>query len=173
MLCYASIKEKPMSLVLVLDNIRSAHNVGSILRTADAAGVERIICIGTTPHPALPDDPRPGHVASRNTAEIAKTALGAERSISISYEPELRTTLKTLRNNGYTIAALEQAEISVNLFDYSPSGPLALILGNEVDGVDLSTLENDDIVLEIPMKGLKESLNVSVAAGIAMYQLIR
>ena len=159
--------------VLVLDNIRSSYNVGSILRTADAVGVERVICVGTTPYPALPGDTRPGHVAASNSKEIAKTALGAEKSISISYEPNLKESLNALRTEGYTIAALEQAERSINLFDYQPTGKIALILGNEVDGVDLSALENSDIILEIPMKGAKESLNVAVSAGIAMYQLTR
>ena len=125
--------------VLVLDNIRSSYNVGSILRTADAVGVERVICVGTTPYPALPGDTRPGHVAASNSKEIAKTALGAEKSISISYEPNLKESLNALRTEGYTIAALE----------------------------------NSDIILEIPMKGAKESLNVAVSAGIAMYQLTR
>jgi 23S rRNA (guanosine2251-2'-O)-methyltransferase len=173
MLCYAITKELPMSLTLVLDNLRSAHNVGSILRTADAAGVIQVICVGTTPHPALLSDQRPGHVAARNTREIAKTALGAEESVSISYEPDLRATLKTLRDAGTTIVALEQDDNSTNLFDYKSAGPIALILGNEVDGVDLDALEDNDIFLEIPMKGTKESLNVAVAAGIAIYQLSR
>ena len=162
-----------MSLILVLDNLRSAHNVGSILRTADAAGIERVVCVGTTPYPHIPDDARPGHVAARNNKEIAKTALGAEQSVSISYEPGLRASLNTLRDTGYTIAALEQAERSMNLFGYKLTSPIALILGNEVDGVAVSALENTDIILEIPMNGTKESLNVAVAAGIAMYQLTR
>ncbi len=171
MLCYAITKEITMSLLLVLDNLRSAHNVGSILRTADAAGVIQVICVGTTPHPALLGDLRPGHVAARNTKEIAKTALGAEESVSISYEPDLRATLKQLRDAGTTILALEQANNSVNLFTYTPTGSVALVLGNEVDGVKLSAIEDTDIILEIPMKGTKESLNVAVAAGIAMYAL--
>ncbi len=162
-----------MSLTLVLDNIRSTYNVGSILRTADAVGVEHVICVGTTPYPALPNDTRPGHVSASNSKEIAKTALGAEKSISISYEHQLRVSLKGLRAKGYIIAALEQAQNSLNLFDYKPTGQIALILGNEVAGVNLSELENTNIILEIPMKGAKESLNVAVAAGIAMYQLTR
>lgn len=160
-----------MSIVLVLDNIRSAYNVGSILRTADAVGVKRVICVGTTPYPTVPNDTRPGHVAASNTREIAKTALGAEKSMSISYEPELNECLKALKEAGVTMLALEQATDSINLFDYEPNGQIALILGNEVDGVSPEGLEQADIALEIPMKGAKESLNVAVAAGIAMYQL--
>ncbi len=171
MLCYAITKETDMSLLLILDSLRSAHNVGSILRTADATGVTHMICAGTTPHPALPGDLRAGHVAARNTREIAKTALGAEKSITISYEPELRVTLEGLKSRGITILALEQAKNSINLFDFKPAGPIALILGNEVDGINALDLELADHILEIPMKGSKESLNVAVAAGIALYQL--
>lgn len=164
-----------MSLTLILDNLRSAHNVGSILRTADAVGVTNVVCIGTTPHPALTDDPRPGHVAARNTREIAKTALGAEKSLSISYESDLRATLERLRNHSVVLLALEQSAHSIALFDYATNinSQYALILGNEVEGINLSALQNSDIILEIPMLGSKESLNVSVAAGIAMYHLSR
>lgn len=160
-----------MSLLLVLDNIRSAYNVGSILRTADAVGVERVICIGTTPYPALSQDSRPGHVTARNTKEIAKTALGAEQTISISYEPELRATLEMLKNTGVTIIALEQSGKSTNLFDFTYKEPIALVIGNEINGVHPDNLALADHILEIPMSGTKESLNVAVATGIALYQL--
>lgn len=164
-----------MSFTLILDNLRSAHNVGSILRTADAFGITNVICVGTTPHPALPNDLRPGHVAVSNTREIAKTALGAEKSISVSYEPDLKETLKRLRNENITLLALEQSGKSIALFDFKTrtNTLYGLILGNEVEGVDLSALESSDLILEIPMQGTKESLNVAVAAGIAMYQLAR
>lgn len=160
-----------MLTTLILDNLRSAHNVGSILRTANAVGISRVICIGTTPYPTLPDDPRPGHVASRNSREIAKTALGAERSISLSYESDLRASLKALRAEGMIIAALELSPIAVDIFDYTAPPELALILGAEVEGISSPTLSECDVVLAIPMRGTKESLNVAVAAGIAMYQL--
>ena len=164
-----------MCILLVLDNLRSAHNVGSILRTADATGILSVICVGTTPHPALAGDLRPGHVAARNTREIAKTALGAEKSISISYESDLKETLKGLRDQGVIILSLEQSDQSIPLFDFKPAQNTryGLILGNEVDGINLAVLKDTDIILEIPMNGSKESLNVAVAAGIAMYQLNR
>jgi 23S rRNA (guanosine2251-2'-O)-methyltransferase len=171
MLCYAIIEVLSMSLILILDNLRSAHNVGSILRTADAVGIECVICVGTTPYPHIPDDARPGHVAARNNKEIAKTALGAEKSVSILYKSNLRETLETLREDGTSILALEQAPTSINLFEYIPSEDVALVIGNEVEGVNVTALELTDTILEIPMKGAKESLNVAVAAGIAMYQL--
>lgn len=158
-------------LTLILHDIRSAQNVGSILRTADAAGVERVITCGYTPHPAYPGDPRPPHIADVNTRAIAKTALGAEQTVAHTHYETLGHALADLRHNHYRIAALEQAETAVNLFDFHPTGPLALILGNEVDGVPPAVLAESDIILEIPMVGRKESLNVSVAAGIAIYQL--
>lgn len=163
-----------MALTLILDNLRSTYNVGSILRTANAVGIDHVICVGTTPYPAISNDPRPGHVASRNTREIAKTALGAETSIHISYESELSEVLHKLRESLIQILALEQSDKSMSLFEFkaSNSSEYALILGNEVNGVNLTALMPSDIILEIPMKGSKESLNVSVAAGIAMYQLI-
>jgi 23S rRNA (guanosine2251-2'-O)-methyltransferase len=164
-----------MSIILVLDNLRSSHNVGSILRTADATGISSAVCVGTTPYPAITNDIRPGHIAVKNTRDIAKTALGAEQSISISYEAELKATLKSLRDKGVIILALELSDQAISLFDFHTDSELnyALILGNEVDGINLSELGSNDIILEIPMLGAKESLNVAVSAGIAMYQLTR
>lgn len=160
-----------ISLTLIVPNIRSAQNVGSIFRTADATGVERIITAGYTPHPAYPGDPRPPHVAAANTKAIAKTALGAETSVPHSHYESVVEALDHLRHNHYHIAALEQAEGSQNIYNYQPPARLAIILGNEVDGVSPDLLDVSDTILELPMLGRKESLNVSVAAGIAMYQL--
>jgi 23S rRNA (guanosine2251-2'-O)-methyltransferase len=149
---------KLMELTLILHNLRSSHNVGAILRTADAVGVSRVIAVGTTPYPELPHDTRPPHVRSSNTLAIAKSALGAERS--------------DLKKSGVTILGLEQAINSTDLFAFKrPNGPIALIVGPEVSGIEPEVLEICDEILEIPMHGQKESLNVSVAAGIALYQL--
>lgn len=158
-------------LTLILPDIRSAQNVGSIFRTADAAGVERIITAGYTPHPAYPGDPRPPHVAAANAKAIAKTALGAEINVPHSHYESAVEALSHFRHNHYHIAALEQAEGSQSLFNYQPPARLALILGNEVEGVTPHLLAASDTILELPMLGSKESLNVSVAAGIAIYQL--
>lgn len=158
-------------LILILIDLRSTWNVGAILRTADAAGINRVITCGYTPHPSGPQDPRPPHVIAANDRSIAKTALGAEKIIPIDHYDQVSDALQHLRHKHYSIAALEQAEDSVSLFSFTPSGPLALLLGNEVSGLDPDILKTCDHILELPMIGRKESLNVSVAAGIALYQL--
>ena len=158
-------------LAIVMPDIRSAQNVGAILRTANAANVSLTITCGYTPHPPTPDDPRPPHVIMANTRAIAKTALGSEHTIPLLHFEELSEAFKYLRQNHYKIAALEQAEDATNLFKFQPTEPLALILGNEVTGLNQTTLTACDHILELPMLGTKESLNVAVAAGIALYQL--
>jgi len=159
------------AIAVVLPDIRSAQNVGSILRTADAIGAELVITCGYTPHPTAKDDLRPPHVADANLRAIAKTALGAERSINLMHFSTYPEAIDHLRHNNFTIVALEQSEASVPLFSYAPVGPMALIVGNEVTGLSKEALRDADAILELPMVGLKESLNVAVAAGIALYQL--
>jgi tRNA G18 (ribose-2'-O)-methylase SpoU len=159
-------------IVLVLDNLRSASNVGSILRTCDAVGVDRVVACGITPYPRAKRDSRDPVVINRNTREIAKTALGAEQTIAVEYFADSAQALERLRREGRTIIALEQSESAHNLFDFRPSSPLALIVGNEVSGVDAKLLTGSDAILELPQRGAKESLNVAVATGIALYQLL-
>lgn len=163
-----------MQLTLILDNIRSSHNVGAILRTADSAGVEAVICAGITPYPTLKsDDQRDPLVRKRNSRDIAKTALGAEQSVDTKYAPTTLQAAESLRNEGYAIYALEQAEGSHSVLDFKPKGAkVALVLGSETAGVSADVLAACDTVLEIPQRGSKESLNVGVAAGIAVYALI-
>lgn len=160
-----------VQLTLILDNIRSTHNVGAILRTADATGVLQVYCCGITPYPRLKNDERDPVVSGRHTREIAKTALGAERSISIEYFDDTIAAIATARQADCTIYGLEQSSGSVNLFDVTVQSPAALVLGREVDGMPQNVLDACDTIVEIPQRGAKESLNVSVAAGIAMYQL--
>lgn len=160
-------------VVILLNNVRSLHNVGSILRTADAAGIEAVVCTGITPYPLLPNDPRPLFEAKKTTGLLAKTALGAENTLTCQHFDDPLEAIRDFRARGFAVAALEQAPNSVNLFEYQPKRPLLLILGHEVDGVDQKLLAGADVILEIPMRGQKESLNVSVAAGIAAYQLVR
>lgn len=161
-------------VTLVLYNLRSTYNVGAILRTADATGVDLVLAVGTTPYPEVAGDIRPPHVRSSNTRSIAKTALGAELTVPIRYHANMRTSLSELKAAGAHILALEQSPASQDLFTFAP-GPevthVALILGPEVTGIESSILELCDGILEIPMRGTKESLNVSVAAGIALYKL--
>jgi len=157
-------------ITLVLDNLRSAQNVGSILRTADAAGVKVVTC-GYTPHPITQNDSRPPHIAASNTKAIAKTALGAENTAFDQHFSDVQDAISYLRHKNFTIVALEQHESSKNVFTYQVTCPLGIVLGNEVTGVPPVTLSICDNILELPMIGSKESLNVSVAAGIAVYQL--
>ncbi len=160
------MKKKQNMQALILHNIRSVYNVGSIFRTADAAGVTKIILSGYTP---LPVDrfglPR---------KDFVKVSLGAELSIPWLQIKTLGSAIKQLRKENYLIVAVEQDKKSVSLFDFKPpkNKPVALVLGNEVRGLSKSALALCDKIVEIPMRGKKESLNVSVSAGIAMFTLL-
>ena len=158
-----------VQLILILDNIRSAHNVGAILRTCDAAGVRRVLACGITPYPGGQNDGRDPLVAGRNTRSIAKTALGAEKTVMLEHFDDSLSAIAACRAEGCTIYGLEQARGSVDLFAAKPRFPAALVVGNEVDGIAADTLAACDAALEIPQHGSKESLNVSVATGIALY----
>lgn len=152
-------------VVLVLDNIRSMHNVGSVFRTADAFLAESICLCGYTPQPPHRD--------------IHKTALGATDTVTWNYYPTTREAALHLQIEGYLLYAIEQAEgsISLELFSQSilqdPNTKIALIFGNEVNGVDYEVLKLCDGCIEIPQLGMKHSLNISVAAGIVLWELIR
>ena len=161
-------KDSKPEIILVLDNIRSLHNVGSILRTAEGFGVRKVIAVGITPYTTQKSDKRLPHVAKRAQSQIAKTALGAERSVEMS-TTELEELPKLVE--GYELVALEQSSSSINIRQYNQSGPIALVLGNEPNGVSNELLEHCETHLEIPMHGSKESFNVSVATGIALYAL--
>lgn len=158
-------------LVLIAHNLRSAHNVGSLLRTAEGLGVQQVYLTGYTPYPLAPGDNRLPHLARKTDRQIAKTALGAEKSIDWSHEPDMQTLIARLKQQGYSIAALEQAARSVKLTDFEPPEKLALILGREVEGIEPELLADCDYVLEIPMLGRKESFNVVQAAAMALYEL--
>ena len=146
-------------LVVVLDRIRSAYNVGSIFRTADAARVQHIYVTGFTPTP--------------EHRKVAKTALGAEDTVPWSYEEDPAALLGRLHAEGTTLAALEQTDRPTRIVSVRPSDfPLALVLGNEVDGVQQHVIDRCDLALEIPQYGAKHSLNVSVAFGIAAFGLV-
>jgi tRNA G18 (ribose-2'-O)-methylase SpoU len=156
-------------ITLVLHNIRSTHNVGAFLRTCDGFGVKKIIFSGYTPYPTLEDDTRLPHFADKITRQIHKTALGAETMVPFEYQEH--PDLGALAREGYEIVALEQAPTSINLRNYHAPHKLALLLGEEVHGIPNELLKQCPTILEIPMVGTKESFNVSVAAGIALYQL--
>ena len=150
--------------VLILENLRSVENTGSIFRTAEGLGVAKIILVGTTPAPV--------DRFGRKRADFAKISLGAEDIIEWEYSKEIKAVLKDLKEQNFQIIALEQSEKSQNLKDFKPKYQFALVVGNEVDGVSKEALEIADAVVEIPMQGKKESLNVSVSTGIALYMLL-
>ena len=151
------------SFDLILDNIRSVHNVGSIFRTAETAGVSKLYLIGTTPTPL--------DRFNRKREDLAKVALGAEDLVPWEYCTNGIALIKKLKKDGYKIIALEQAPNSIDYKKAKATNKTALILGNEVDGVSKALLKLSDEIAEIPMKGEKESLNVSVAAGVMMFEL--
>lgn len=157
-------------IVLVAHNIRSTHNVGAFFRTCDGLGVSRIILSGYTPYPTFEDDTRLPHFADKITRQIHKTALGAETGVP--FEHHELPPIEQLRSEGYEIVGLEQDKQSIMLPDYSPPAKVALLLGNEIDGIYPEYRKLCDALIEIPMSGQKESFNVSVAAGIALYHLL-
>lgn len=145
------------NFIILLPNIRSAHNVGAMFRTADGAGVNKIYLTGYTPTPPHP--------------RLDKVSLGAEKWMCWEYVKQPGRLLNKLKREGYHIVALEQTKKSVNIYEWQPKFPVALIVGNEKTGVTKNLLKYCDKEIELPMRGKKGSLNVSVAAGIAMYHI--
>ena len=153
-------RHRPESgLVIVLDNVRSAHNTGSAFRTADAFGVDKVFLGGITPVPPSP--------------ELRKVALGAEESVPFQHVQDVVELVRQLKKDGYTVVAVEQTVNSVKLdrFSREPGARYALVFGNEVDGVQQEVVDQCDFSLEIPQKGTKHSLNVSVSVGVVLWAL--
>ncbi|MEI7424991.1 MAG: RNA methyltransferase [Candidatus Staskawiczbacteria bacterium] len=144
---------------VICDNIRSLENVGSIFRTSDALGVSKIFLCGITGTP-------PQH-------KISKTALGAEETIPFEYYKQTSRLIDKLKKEKIQVVALEQDKKSVSYNKFKPHFPIALLIGNEVKGVSKTILKKCDKIIELPMKGKKESLNVSVSFGIAGYEIIK
>jgi len=151
------------SIVLLLHNVRSVYNVGAIFRTADAVGVSKIILSGFTPTPLDRfNNPR---------KDFAKSALGSEKTMPWKYVKTPAGSLVRLKKEGFQIISVEQAKGSVDYKKIRPRANAVVIFGNEVSGIPKSILKNSDAIIEIPMKGKKESLNVSVSAGIVLFRL--
>src|SRR3974390_2070853 len=151
---YESIGRLPVSILL--DNVRSLYNVGSFFRTADAARIEKLYLGGITgppPHRSL-----------------KKTALGAEERVAWVHTWHAADALRTLRERGYEIAAIETSVHSVDLFDWQPRFPVCVVFGHEVGGLQPNVLETCDTHVRIPMLGLKHSLNVATAGGVVIYE---
>lgn len=161
-----------MTINVIAHNIRSTHNIGSILRTADGFGIDKVYCTGYSPYPTQSNDSRLPHLSSKITKQISKTALGAEHSVPCVFAADILKLIDSLRRDNYQIIALEQTANSIMLPSFRPaSEKMALILGEEVAGVSDELLKKCDIAVEIPMSGKKESFNVSVATGIALYAI--
>lgn len=156
-------------IVIIAHDIRSTHNIGSLLRTADGLGVQKFYFTGYTPYPHFEDDERMPHIARKLDKQISKTALGAEKTVSWEYIENIFTVVEKLKNDGFKIAGLEQTSTSVSLPSYHPPEKLAIVLGREVEGIETEVLKVCDETLEIPMRGKKESFNVVQAAAIALY----
>lgn len=157
------IESIKLPVTVILDNVRSLHNVGSIFRTSDAFRIENIFLCGIT---ATPEN---------SLTEIHKTALGAEESVEWEYSADTIRVVQDLKSKGYTIISIEQVEgsIMLNNFIADTSAKYALILGNEVKGVQQQVVDISDISIEIPQYGTKHSLNVSVSAGIVLWEFAK
>jgi tRNA G18 (ribose-2'-O)-methylase SpoU len=150
--------------VLILHDIRSAQNVGSLFRTADAAGISKIYLSVISPTPI--------DRFGRPVGAIAKTALGAEQTIPWETYTDIKQLIVQLQKEGIHIIAIEQSVTAIDYKEIRPSTDIACILGNEVEGISQDILDMVDTVVEIPMRGQKESLNVSVAGGIALFRIL-
>jgi len=146
-----------LPLAVVLNNIRSLYNVGSIFRTADGVGAEKIWLCGQTGFPPH--------------AQISKTALGAEERVPWDHRDDAVSVIQDYRKKGYQAVLLEQTDASVLYQDFEPSGPVCLIVGNEIEGISDGLMPLSDVAVEIEMAGIKNSLNVAVAFGIVAYHL--
>ena len=151
-------------IVAILHNIRSLHNVGSMFRTADAAGVTKVYLTGYTSAPL--------DTFGKWRGEIAKTALGAERTVAWEHHKRISDVLQKLHREGVCVIALEQGARAVDYRNVNTRDPFALVVGNEVRGLSKQVLQQCDIIAEIPMHGKKESLNVAVVFGVALFSLI-
>jgi tRNA G18 (ribose-2'-O)-methylase SpoU len=156
---WAAYEDVRLPVTLLLDNVRSMYNVGSFFRTADGAGVERLLLSGITARPPK--------------KAISKTALGAEERVRWEPVEDVAGRLDELRRNTYELAAIETSDRAVDIFDWQPRFPVCVLFGHEVDGLSGELLEACDTHVRLPMLGLKHSLNVSSAGAIVMYELLR
>jgi tRNA G18 (ribose-2'-O)-methylase SpoU len=154
---YDGLRSVPVTVVL--DHVRSLYNVGAFFRTADNAGIERLVLAGITPRP-----PHPG---------LAKTALGAEHVVPWRGADQAATVLEELRAEGHEVAAIETASHAVDLFDWHPAFPVCVVFGHEVEGIAAETRTACDTFVRIPTLGRKHSLNVATAGGVVCYELLR
>lgn len=157
-------KNKRQTNVVILDNIRSIHNVGAIFRTADALGIDKIFLCGITPSPI--------DRFGRERSDFNKASLGAEKSVSWEHHPSALLCVEQLKQNGYTVVCVEQAKNSIDYREVILENKTAFVFGSEVDGVSKEVFSHADYIAEINMEGIKESLNVSVTFGIVMFRML-
>lgn len=156
-------------LHIIAHDIRSIHNVGSLFRTCDGLGINHVYLTGYTPYPRILEDRRLPHIVEKLDKYIDKTALGAQHSVKWTHHEDILEVIKKLKEDGFTVAGLEQTGYSLSLPGFKPPSKLAILLGSEVTGIDDQLLKELDLCLEIPMVGQKESFNVVEAATMAMY----
>ena len=154
---YEGIERIPVCVVL--DCVRSLYNVGSFFRTGDAAGISQLYLTGYTGHPPHP--------------RLLKTALGAENNLPWEHHAETAPLLETLRRRGFELAAIETSAHAVDLYDWQPRFPVCVVFGSEVDGIPAALAGACDVNVRIPMLGSKQSLNVAVAGGVVLFELLR
>jgi tRNA G18 (ribose-2'-O)-methylase SpoU len=159
------------SIVLIAHNLRSSHNVGSLLRTAEGLGVKEVYLTGYTPYPISDGDPRLPHLAQKIHKQIVKTSLGAEETLLWQHQDNISNVVTRLKADGYTVMAIEQTPTSTPLTEYLRPEKLVLVVGREVEGIEQEVLALCDGALEIPMFGKKESFNVVQAAAMALYHV--
>ena len=157
---YDEVENIPrIPISFLVENIRSVHNVGAIFRTADGMGAEKIYLTGYTAYPPRDD--------------LSKVALGADKSVPWEYINDPEVAINIIKKQNITIAALEQTKESISIYDFNWEFPICVILGNEVKGVSEALINHSHHSVEIPMRGIKQSLNVSVAAGVIGYEGLR
>ncbi len=159
------------NIIVLAHNIRSTHNVGSLLRTCDGINVKKLYFTGYTPYPATKNDARLPHISAKLTTQIQKTALGAQNLQNWQYKKDTVSIITELKRLGYKICALEQTDNATSLTKFVAPQKVALIIGNEVDGLEDEILNLTDTQLEIPMLGKKESYNVVQATAMALFYL--
>ncbi len=158
------MKANKLERVVVLDNIRSVHNVGAIFRTADALGIDKIFLCGITPAPV--------DRFGRERTDLHKAALGAEKSVSWEQHSSTLELVTSLKADGYSVVCIEQAKNSTDYKEVNPEFKTAFVFGNEVNGISDEILSLANCVAEIKMEGVKESLNVSVTFGIVLFRIL-
>ncbi|MEY4440948.1 MAG: hypothetical protein RLY49_574 [Candidatus Parcubacteria bacterium] len=156
--------ETKKEVVVVLDNVRSVHNVGAIFRTADALGINKIFLCGITPTPV--------DRFGRERSDLHKSALGAEKSVSWEHHSSTLSLVEQLQKEGYTVVCIEQEKNSVDYKTVTLKNKTCFVFGNEIEGISKDVLEQADQIAEIQMMGEKESLNVSVTFGIMMFRML-